>query len=152
MGSSWLAYPDSYPKLLQPRDWAGLSFPQLCSASLYIVQPFSLRWLFWPFGLLPSWSLGSQDPSPLSSHGPAQSVGHVHSGLIHMSVSPTLCALPRIYNKLPPPPYLGAVASFSLFSSLDTVLRHSSIHRNKFATRVVQSRSRGGVVVPNFYY
>lgn len=56
-----------YPKLLQPRDWDGLSlpptaFPFIISA---ILATSSFRPL-WPLGLLTSWL-------PLSSHDPAWS-------------------------------------------------------------------------------
>ena len=64
----------------------------------------------------------------LSLQGPAQP-GHAHSGLSQMCLP--LPTHPCIYNKLPPPPYLGAVVSFPFhFCFLFSFLwRGGGVHR-----------------------
>jgi hypothetical protein len=83
--------------LLGPACYTCLGFS---STKDIIISLFLFRFTFYSFGLLDL-------PSPLSLHGLAQ--GHVHARLSQMSVSD--CALPPVYNKPFPPPYVGTVRS-----------------------------------------
>lgn len=87
--------------LLGPACYTCLGFS---STKDIIISLFLFRFTFYSFGLLDL-------PSHLSLHGLAQGhvQGHVHARLSQMSVSD--CALPPVYNKPFPPPYLGTVRS-----------------------------------------
>jgi hypothetical protein len=97
--SSWLAYPTRYPNISSPGSWSGLPFcrlpfplrgSSLCNSAILVTQPSFAFCILGFCTRFPSlWKLPDVFALP-----------------------PPTYALPFIYNKLSPPPYLGTVMSF----------------------------------------
>lgn len=117
LGYGWHTPPSTLSSLVQGLGWSSPSCPVL-----YNNLDIMVTWPF--FGLaLPTWLLNFWLPTStyhtpcVSSHCQTQS--HVHYELSQMSLP--LNSLLFIYNKLPPPSYLGAIMFFlflSFFHSL----------------------------------
>lgn len=117
-GSFQLAYSAPYPKLLQPRDWAGLAPTPAVLTPPIQQNHFDCTSPFWPFGLLALLAAAPDSPlclfplSFLSAHDlPAPCAGKVKSGLVQASLP---LRLSSVYNK-PSPSFRSSHALLFIF-------------------------------------